>query len=85
MKKSELKVLKSDAETLILKKAGKQTLELWQTTRGKKFVVNTDDWHSNWVIIYDDFTWAADNENINAPIKNFLHKNGEKLLSTKKI
>jgi hypothetical protein len=71
-----------DEETMILKKAGKQTLGLCQTTRGKKFVID-DGWRTNWVTIHEDFTWAADHENINEPIKNFLHKNGEKLLKLK--
>lgn len=66
-------------ETIILKKAGKQTLELRETMRGKRLVVS-DGWLTNWIIIYDNFKWAADSGNINAPIKKFLDENTKKLL-----
>ncbi len=66
-------------ESIILKKAGKQTLELRQTRHGKRLVVS-DGWLTNWIIVYDSGKWAADSGNINAPIRNFLNKNVEKLL-----
>ena len=65
----------------VLKKAGKQTLELRQTSVGKRLVI-TDGWRTNWIVIYEDGKWsrACGGLVLNKSIERFLDKNGKKLL-----
>ena len=68
----------------VLKKAGKQTLELRQTSIGKRLVI-TDGWRTNWIVIYDDGSWARGCGLVsNKSIERFLNKNGKKLLCKQK-
>lgn len=64
----------------VLKKAGKQTLELRQTRVGKRLVIS-DGWLTNWIVIYENGKWSRDCGLVpNKPIERFLDKNGKKLL-----